>query len=144
MKIRNFPCITALAAFLAITTTPAVWAADKEVPRETVTTAFHYPIANVQGKILAAVVVDYPPGGKTPEHRHGTSFVVGYVLSGAIRSKVNDGPEQVFHAGESFTAAPGAHHKMSENASEIEPAKMIAVFVSDTTQKELVEFDKKK
>jgi quercetin dioxygenase-like cupin family protein len=45
---------------------------------------------------------------------------------------VDDGPVKVYHAGESFTEKPGAHHRISENASETEPAKMLAIFVLDT------------
>ena len=39
-----------------------------------------------------------------------------------MRSEVNDGPEKVYHAGESFAAVPGDHHGVSANASETENA----------------------
>ena len=49
----------------------------------TVTPAFSEAIPNIPGKNLIAVVVDYPPGGKTPAHHHAKSaFITGYVLSG--------------------------------------------------------------
>jgi quercetin dioxygenase-like cupin family protein len=103
-----------------------------------VTPAFREAIPNIPGKSLIAVVVDYPPGGKTPPHHHARSaFVTGYVLSGAIRSRVDDGKTEVFHAGESFSENPGAHHDVSENASDTEPAKMLAIFVVDTDDKAL-------
>jgi quercetin dioxygenase-like cupin family protein len=88
-------------------------------------------------------VVDYAPGGQSLPHRHGQAFVVGYVLSGAIRSRVNSGEEHVFHAGEHWTEKPGVHHTVSENASTTEPAKLLAIFVADTKDKNLVTFDKK-
>jgi len=85
-----------------------------------------------------AVVVAYPPGGKTPPHVHARSaFITGYVLSGAIRSKVDNGPDHVFKAGESWTEQPGAHHGMSENASATEPASLLAIFVVDSDEKAL-------
>jgi len=110
-------------------------------PRETVTPAFSNPIANIPGKSLMAVVVTYPPGGKTPPHVHAKSaFITGYVLSGAIRSKVDTGPDHVFKAGESWTEEPGAHHGMSENASATEPASLLAIFVVDSDEKALTTF----
>jgi quercetin dioxygenase-like cupin family protein len=95
--------------------------------------AFSNPIVNIPGKTLAAVVVNYAPGGKTPPHHHaGSAFITAYVLEGSIRSQVDGGEIRVLHAGESFTEAPGAHHTISENASATEPAKVIAIFVVDT------------
>src|SRR3954454_22835482 len=93
-------------------------AAEKQAPREKVTPAFSEDIANVPGKKLVAVIVEYAPGGTTPAHRHAKSaFITGYVLSGAIRSQVDEGAPKVYKTGESFTEAPGAHHVVSENAS---------------------------
>ena len=52
-------------------------------------TAFEHKLPNVPGKTLTAVVVEYPPGGKSASHRHAPSaFIFAYVLSGAIRSQV--------------------------------------------------------
>jgi quercetin dioxygenase-like cupin family protein len=69
--------------------------------------------------------------------------VVGYVLSGAIRSRVNEGEERVYHASEYWTERPGVHHTVSENARATEPAKLLAIFVADTKARNLVTFDKK-
>jgi quercetin dioxygenase-like cupin family protein len=64
------------------------------------------------------------------------------VLSGSIRSQVDDGPVQVLRAGESFFEKPGAHHRVSENASATEPARLLAIFVVDTSETELTTIDK--
>lgn len=128
----------ALAAYLAA---PAVVRAA-DAPRETIAPAFAEAIPNVPGKSLVGAVVTYAPGGKTPSHRHAKSaFIVGYVLSGAIRSQVDDGEAKVFRAGESFREAPGAHHRVSENASATEPATLLAIFVVDSDEKELTTID---
>jgi hypothetical protein len=37
---------------------------------------------------------------------------------------------------------PGDHHKVSANASSTNPARLLAIFVVDTTQQELVIPDK--
>lgn len=113
-------------------------------PRETITPAYQYALPNVPGKTITAIVVDYPPGGKSLPHRHGQSFVAAYVLQGAIRSQVDNGESRVYHAGESWSENPGAHHKVSDNASDTEPAKLLAVFIADTKQKDLVHWDEKK
>jgi len=59
------------------------------------------------------------------------------VLEGAIRSQVNDGPVTTFNAGQSFSELPGDRHAVSANASNVKPAKLLAVFVIDTNQTEL-------
>jgi quercetin dioxygenase-like cupin family protein len=122
-------------ALLLVASSPAI-AAD--APRETVAPAYGYPIANVPGKAITSLIVTYPPGGKTPSHRHGKAFVVGYVLEGSIRSKLNSGEERVYKAGESWTEKPGTLHAVSENASATEPAKLLAVLIHDSKAKDLV------
>jgi quercetin dioxygenase-like cupin family protein len=64
---------------------------------EQVKLVFEHVIPNIEGKSMVAVVVTYPPGGKTPAHRHAPSaFIYAYVLSGAIRSQVGDEPAKVY------------------------------------------------
>jgi quercetin dioxygenase-like cupin family protein len=82
--------------------------------------------------------VTYPPGGKSPSHRHaGSAFVYAHVLSGAIRSQVNEEPARVYRIGEGFSEVPGSHHRVSENASGREPASLLAVFIVDFKDKSL-------
>ena len=132
----------ALAASTAIIS-PAASAQNAEPVRETITPAFAQALPNVPGKTITAIVVDYPPGAKSIPHRHGQAFVVGYVLEGQIRSQVNNGESRVYHAGEHWTEAPGVHHTVSENVSSSAPAKLLAIFVADTKDKNLVIWDKK-
>ena len=106
--------------------------------RETVTGVADEPIPNLPGKRLVSRVVEYPPGGGTAPHRHARSaFIHAYVLSGAIRSQVDDGPARVYRAGETWFESPGAHHRVSVNASDTEPARLLAVLVVDEADKEL-------
>jgi quercetin dioxygenase-like cupin family protein len=119
--------ITAIAAF---GTMPAAAHGLGEV----VTPNFEHAITNIPGKSLVAVVVDYAPGGASSAHVHAKSaFIYGYVVSGAIESQVNDGPKRVYHAGESFYEPPASSHSVSRNASKSQPAKLLAVFVVDTS-----------
>ena len=85
-----------------------------------------------------------PPGGKSGSHRHaGSAFIYARVLPGAIRSQVNDEPVRVYQTGESWHEVPGAHHRVSENASDREPASLLAVFVVDSGDKPLTTPDPK-
>ena len=65
------------------------------------------------------------------------------MLSGAIRSQVGDEPAKVYRVGEGFYEVPGSHHRISENASDKEPASLLAVFVVDTNDKPLTTPDQK-
>jgi quercetin dioxygenase-like cupin family protein len=131
----KLPSIVGLSAAIAIAASlPAV----AQGSGETVTPQFEQAITNIPGKSLIAVTVDYAPGGASPSHTHAKSaFIFGYVLSGAIESQVNDGPARVYRAGESFYEAPGSRHPVSRNASKTEPARLLAVFVVDTDDKQL-------
>ena len=127
------------AAFVLFTSAlyPAL-AQAQDAPRSTATPAFKSAIPNIPGKSLIAVVVDYPPGAKSPSHRHAASaFIYAHVISGAVRSQVDDQAVKVFKAGEGWSENPGAHHRVSENASDTEPAKLLAVFVVDSSEQTL-------
>jgi quercetin dioxygenase-like cupin family protein len=111
--------------------------------RDQVSVVFEHALPNVEGKRIVAVMVSYPPGGKSLAHRHAASaFIYAYVLSGAIRSQVDNDPAKVYQAGESFQEMPGSHHRISENASEKESASLLAVFVVDSKDDPLTRPDK--
>ncbi len=108
-----------------------------------ITLVFDRALPNVPGKSMKGVLVEYQPGGSNPAHTHPDSaFIYATVLEGAIRSKVNDGPEKVYHAGESWAEVPGDHHAVSANASDTQPARLLAVFVVNTDETNLVRNDK--
>jgi quercetin dioxygenase-like cupin family protein len=133
MKIRTV--IGAASAAIGIATATPASAHDVG---DKVTPNFAQAIPNIPGKSLIAVVVDYPPGGASAPHTHAkSSFIYAYVVSGSIESKVNDGPKRVYKAGESWSEPPGASHPISRNASKTNPARLLAVFVVDTDDKEL-------
>ncbi len=112
--------------------------------RAKVTVVFDRELPNAPGMSMKGVLVEYQPGGSSPAHTHpATAFIYATVLEGAIRSKVNDGPETVFKVGESWAEVPGDHHAVSANASETEPAKLLAVFVVKTDETNLVTEDPK-
>ncbi|WP_085026562.1 cupin domain-containing protein [Ensifer aridi] len=124
------------AAFAALSITAA---SAGDPPAGKVTVVFDHPLPNVPGKSMKGVLVEYGPGGGSPAHTHPKSaFIYATVLEGAIRSSVNGSPEKVYQVGENFYEDPGSHHEVSANASDTEPARLLAVFVLDTDEKELV------
>lgn len=135
IKLPIKSALRAAGAVFAVAMAAPAAAAERGV---TVAPNFERAIPNIPGKSLVAVVVDYAPGGASLPHTHAKSaFIFAYVVSGAIESQVNDQPERVYHAGESWYEAPGSSHRVSRNASATEPAKLLAVFVVDTGDKPL-------
>ena len=103
-----------------------------------VTLVYEHTLPNVPGKSVKGVLVEYGPGGSSSAHTHPNSaFIYATILEGAIRSSVNDGPVVTYRAGESFSEMPGDRHGVSENASDTESARLLAVFVVDTGETEL-------
>jgi quercetin dioxygenase-like cupin family protein len=103
-----------------------------------VTLVYRHELPNVPGKSVKGVLVEYGPGGYSPGHTHPKSaFIYATVLEGAIRSQANEGPVTTYTAGQSFSELPGDRHGVSANASETQLAKLLAVFVVDTSETEL-------
>jgi quercetin dioxygenase-like cupin family protein len=130
---------SAAAAAFALLLLPAPGSTHGSPPGETVTVAADEPIPNLPGKRLVTHVVDYPPGARSAPHRHaGSAFIYAYVIAGEIRSQVDGEPARVYRAGEAWFESPGAHHRVSENASDTEPARLLAVLIVDAADKQLV------
>ncbi len=126
--------MTAMVLLTSVTTSMAA----QEAHNSKITVVFDQPLPNVPGKSMRGVVVEYGPGGFNPSHTHAKSaFIYATVLEGEIKSKVNGGPTGVFRAGDNWVEKPGDHHLVSANASDTKPAKLLAVFVVDTTDNEL-------
>jgi quercetin dioxygenase-like cupin family protein len=116
----------------------SVLAAAPESKNAKSTLVYQHELPNVPGKSIKGVLVEYGPGGYSQGHTHPKSaFIYATVLEGAIRSQVNDGPVRTYEAGENFSELPGDRHRISANASKTKPAKLLAVFVVDTNDKEL-------
>ena len=125
----------ALAAALVAASVPA----EPAECQEKVTPIFKQEIANVPGKSLVALEVAYAPGAESAAHSHpGSAFVYAYVLTGEIASALDDEEPRIYRAGESWHERPGARHRVSRNASPTKPAKLLAIFVLDSDEGELV------
>jgi quercetin dioxygenase-like cupin family protein len=129
--MRRFLCACLLAA-----TALADAVADRAKPADVrVTLVYQHELPNVPGKAIKGVLVEYGPGGRSEGHTHAAAaFIYATVLEGAIASQINDGPVKTYRAGESFSELPGDRHAVSANASNTEPAKLLAVFVVDSNE----------
>ena len=138
-KRGRMPCFICALIVCALVATVGVGsgiAADKG-PK--VTLVYDHALPNVPGKSMKGVLVEYGPGDASPAHMHPKSaFIYATVLEGAIRTSVNDGPVVTYRAGQNFSEMPGDRHSVDENASQTEPAKLLAVFVVDTGEKHLL------
>jgi quercetin dioxygenase-like cupin family protein len=127
------------AASLAVVSLTAASAQDASDDKRKVTLVYDQVLPNVPGKSIRGVLVEYGPGGSSAAHTHPKSaFIYATVLEGAIRSQVNDGPVITYRAGESWSEHPGDRHRVSANASDTELARLLAVFVLDSSEKEIV------
>jgi quercetin dioxygenase-like cupin family protein len=133
--IRQFLYAAALMAACA----SAASAQHGSGEKRSVTLVYDQVLPNVPGKSVRGVLVEYEPGGFSEAHTHPESaFIYATVLEGAIQSQVNDGPVITYRAGESWSERPGDRHRVSANASTTEPARLLAVFIVDTGEKEIV------
>lgn len=135
--------MTRILCLLLIAALPVGDAAFAQAPKPKekaakVTLVFDHALPNAPGKSMKGVLVEYGPGGYSSGHTHAKSaFIYATVLEGAIRSQINNGPATVYKAGQNFYEMPGDRHGVSANASETEPAKLLAVFVVDSSEKVL-------
>jgi|KBSMisStaDraftv2_1062788.scaffolds.fasta_scaffold03025_6 quercetin dioxygenase-like cupin family protein len=107
--------------------------AQSKAPAASHPANFSHTLPKLNGSHLRATVVEvnYAPGEADKPHSHPCT-VIGYVAEGAIRFQVKGGePEAIYKAGESFYEPPNGVHQVSANASDKEPAKLIAFFVCD-------------
>jgi quercetin dioxygenase-like cupin family protein len=126
--VKRMGALGLVLTSIAMAVSPALGQTSEQVKL-----AFEHEIPNIEGKRMVAVVVTYSPGAKSPAHHHAASaFIYAHVLSGSIRSQIGNESPNVYQTGEGFYETPGSHHRISENASNTEPASLLAIFVLDS------------
>jgi quercetin dioxygenase-like cupin family protein len=109
--------------------------ADTQMPSPPATSTpprppvFEQDLPNVTLDDWAVTVshVDYPPGRVGAVHHHA-GFVLAYVLEGAVVAKISgQGEEKTYTVGQMFYEQPGATHEVSRNASQTQPARLLAM-----------------
>jgi quercetin dioxygenase-like cupin family protein len=85
------------------------------------------PNLTLDGWEVTVSHVDYPPGRVGAVHHHA-GFVLAYVLEGAVITRISgQGEEKTYAAGQMFYEQPGATHEVSKNASQTQPARLLAM-----------------
>jgi quercetin dioxygenase-like cupin family protein len=85
-------------------------------------------LAGIDGKEGTMILVEYPPGGSSAEHRHNAHAFV-YVLEGTLVMQVKGGKEMKVGPGQTFYESPEDVHTVSRNGSTTKPAKFLVFFV---------------
>lgn len=124
-RVRTAMALAALV-FLALSAAPDEAAASDAVVAELMAR----DLIGMPGKEVTLETVEYPPGGKSPPHRHHAQVFV-YVLEGSLRMQVQGSPAVTLGPGGTFYESPEDVHSVSENASRTRPAKFLVVMVKD-------------
>lgn len=133
MSIRSVSCALMLsllsgATALAHDAHPA--ATQGGAPPPLVDAVMTRALPDYPGKEVLMLVVEYPPGGADPVHRHDAHGFI-YVLEGAIVMGVAGGPEVTLHPGQTFHEGPRDIHTVGRNASQDKPAKFLVFLLKD-------------
>lgn len=97
-------------------------------------------LADISGKEMLMITVDYPPGGADPLHRHDAHAFV-YVLEGTVVMQVKGGKEVTLTPGQTFYEGPDDIHTVGRNASTTQPAKFIVVLLKNKGAEALIPVD---
>lgn len=129
--IRSTPLLRTLCALaFAGCSAHAVAQAQAAPPHPVVTELMTQALANIPGKDVLMITVDYAPGGADPVHRHDAHGFI-YVLEGSIVMGVKGGKEQTLLPGQTFYEGPRDVHTVGRNASQTAPAKFLVFLLKD-------------
>jgi quercetin dioxygenase-like cupin family protein len=99
-----------------------------EPPQPMVTQIMQKGLADVAGKEMVMLTVEYPPGAVEHVHRHD-AYAFVYVLEGTIVEQVKGGQEVTLTPGQTFYEGPDDVHTVGRNASATRPAKFVVVIL---------------
>ena len=97
-------------------------------PQPIVAPLMQKDLADVPGKEMVMLTVEYPPGTVEHIHRHDANAFV-YVLEGTIVEQVRGGKEVTLTPGQTFYEGPDDVHAVGRNASTTKPARFVVVMV---------------
>lgn len=99
-------------------------ASAHDAAEEKVTPVMRQAIPEAAGRNVLIATVSYTPGQASDAHMHPGS-IFAYVLEGHVVSQLEGSPAKTYGPGESWYEPPGAHHIVSRNASDRQPAKLL-------------------
>src|SRR5215467_1015943 len=119
-----------IAAMLISTAAAAQTTGTASPPPPEVTPLMSKDLHGIAGKEGTMLLVEYPPGGADPVHRHNANAFV-YVLEGSVIMQVKGSEPVTLHAGQTFYEGPDDIHVVGRNASKTDPAKFLVVLVKN-------------
>ena len=113
---------------LLVAALPFSAAFAQTAPQPIVAPVMQKDLADLPGREMLMLTVEYPPGTVEHIHRHDAHAFV-YVLEGSIVERVRGGKEVTLTPGQTFYEGPDDVHTVGRNASATKPAKFIVVLV---------------
>ena len=114
-----------VVAMLALWHTTRVTAQDAKVA-----TLISKDLADIPGKEVLMLTVEYPAGGGDPVHMHNAHGFI-YVLEGSVVMQVRGGREVTLTPGQTFYEGPKDIHVVGRSASKTESAKILVALFKD-------------
>ena len=87
-------------------------------------------LPDIPGKEVEMIVVEYPPGGTDPVHRHNAHSLV-YVLEGTVVMGLKGGKSVTLTPGQTFYEGPDDIHTVGRNASKTAPARFVVFLLKE-------------
>jgi quercetin dioxygenase-like cupin family protein len=134
--MKNAATVAAVCGFMIMLASGGTLAAQekgkeaKGAPEAKVSPLLSKDLANIPGKEVTMITVEYPPGSVDPVHMHHAHAFV-YVLEGSIVMQVKGRPAVTLKPGDTFYEGPDDVHVVGKNASKTAPAKFVVTLVKE-------------
>src|SRR3984957_19076167 len=115
---------------LLLVALPFGGALAQTAPQPIVAPVMQKDLADMPGREMLMLSVEYPPGAVEHIHRHD-AYAFVYVLEGTIVEGVRGGKEVTLTSGQTFYEGPNDVHTIGRNASQTEPAKFVVFLVKN-------------
>ena len=113
---------------LSVAALPFGAALGQTAPQPVVVPVMQKDLADLRGREMVMLAVEYPPGTVEHIHRHD-AYAFVYVLEGTIVEQVRGGKEVTLTPGQTFYEGPNDVHTVGRNASTTKSAKFVVVMV---------------
>ena len=122
--------VRTLGAMLVLVVSAEFTAPAHAAPQPIVVPIMQKDVADVPGREMLMLSVEYPPGAVETIHRHD-AYAFVYVLEGSIIEGVRGGKEVTLMPGQTFYEGPGDVHTVGRNASKTKPARFVVILLKN-------------
>jgi len=120
--------VRTIGATLVLAGSAQLAAPAHAAPQPIVVPIMQKDVADVPGREMLMLSVEYPPGAVETIHRHD-AYAFVYVLEGSVIEQVRGGKEVTLTPGQTFYEGPNDVHTVGRNASTTQPAKFLVVML---------------